>query len=100
MTFEDSEDAIEWAEEYADFREYSVFGWVKWSHIENRSPCHVVYRLSINEMGHRGDRELGDRTLSCFLCSDYFFSTYTIGTVDAGYKPNVSAKITISEYLG
>lgn len=100
MTAEDEPEVREWAEEYADSVEYSVFGWMKWEHLENRRNCHIVYRLSINDPDHAGDNEMGDRTLACFLCSDYYFSTYSIGTVDADYRPNLTSKISISEFLG
>jgi hypothetical protein len=38
---------------------------------------------------------LGDRTLAVFYCDDYIFTTYTIGTVDAGYQPNLNSRVTI-----
>lgn len=46
----------------------------------------------------KDSQNLGDRTLAAFYCADLHFSTYTIGNLDDGSKPNLTSKIAIGEY--
>jgi hypothetical protein len=59
VEFEDTEaepDPEELAEEAGfNFAAYSVSGWFKWEPIEERKPCHVVFRLTNNEPDYLKD---------------------------------------------
>jgi hypothetical protein len=93
----------EWTEETFDQTAYSVSGWWKWKEPAEKDDqlCHLLFRLTNSNPEHLEDAEKpGDRTLSGILCADYIFSTYTIGTLDVGSKPNLQSKITVSEYKG
>lgn len=104
MSLDDEAAPHEWTEETFDQTAYSVSGWWKWKQPENDEDvqaCHLLFRLTNSGPDHLEDADKpGDRTLSSILCSDYIFSTYTIGTIDSGAKANLQAKLTISEYRG
>jgi hypothetical protein len=68
--------------------EYSVSGWFKFilPPEEQAKECHLIFRLANNNEELLGDaKELGDRTLAAFYCSEINFATYHIGTIDAGF---------------
>lgn len=49
-----------------------------------------MFRLTESEPNRLEDAiKPGDRTLSGIYCSDYIFSTYTIGNLDSGVNPNM-----------